>query len=99
AGDVGVAEEANRRVLIGETGNGVEAVEDVVPSLRRIERRVDNREIADLTGEWERDQPFLVGSAQLFAGPIDGHLGQRIEVARRFLEGSLFVVVTFHDRA
>jgi hypothetical protein len=45
---VRVPEEANGRVLIGETRDGIEAIEDVAPLVRRIECRMDDREIANL---------------------------------------------------
>ena len=52
-GDVGVAEETNRRVLIGETWHRIEGVKDIVPALGRIEGGVDNREVANLASERE----------------------------------------------
>ena len=57
---MGVPEKTNRRLLIGETRDGIEAVEDVTPLLRRIEGRVDDREIAHLPGQGQVAQPFLV---------------------------------------
>src|SRR6478672_7117141 len=73
AGDVGVPEETDRRVLVGETGPGIQRVENIVPSFRCIERGVDDGEVADRASEGQAAQPFLVGLAQLFAGPVDRH--------------------------
>ena len=39
---MGVSKETDRRLLIGKTGDGIEAVEDVAPLVRRIEGGVNN---------------------------------------------------------
>ena len=44
-GDMGVSEETDGGVLVGEAGRRGEFVEDVAPALRLIERGVDDREI------------------------------------------------------
>ena len=69
---MGVAEKTNRRVLIGEARGGVEIVEDVAPLRRRIERRVDDGEIAHLSLQSQVAQPFLVFVGQVVARPLDG---------------------------
>ena len=50
-GRMGVAEKADARVLVTETRARVELVEHVAPLVRRIEGRMDNREIAHLPHE------------------------------------------------
>src|SRR5581483_46677 len=45
---MGVTEKTNRGVLVSETRGGVEIVEDVTPLRRRIERGVDDGEVAHL---------------------------------------------------
>jgi hypothetical protein len=81
SGHVRVPEEADRRLLVRETGNGIETVKDVAPLLRRIERRVDDREILDLLGQRQRAQPFLVFIRQVRARPIDRGFRQGIKAA------------------
>ena len=98
-GDMGVTEKTNRGVLIGETRDGIEIVEDVAPLARRIESRMDDREIAHLplSDEDRGATPCLLPS--VLARPFDGRLRQRIEIARGFCQRRLLVVISFHHRA
>ena len=80
-GNVGMPKKTNRRVLIGETGGGIEIVEDVTPMPGTIERGVDDREIAHLPQQSQLAQPFLVLVGQIFARPVDRMFGQLIKTA------------------
>ena len=62
---MGVAEKTERGVLIGETGDRIEIVEDVAPLCRGIEGGVDDGEIAHLSRVAQFAQPFLVSSVRV----------------------------------
>src|SRR2546423_8848778 len=99
ARDVSVAEKADGGVLIGEARRGIESIEDVSPLLGCIEGRMDNGEVAHLPGKSQVAKPLFVRFGQLLTRTVDGHLGESVEIAGRFLERGLLVVVPFHDRA
>ena len=95
---VGVAVEAEVGVLVAEAGGGIELVEDVAPFVRGIEGGVDDGEIADLADEAEVAEPLFIFVGEIGASPVDGFLGEGVEVFLYFLGGSLLVVVAFYDR-
>ena len=96
-GHVGVTEEANGRVLIGETRGRVEIIEDVTPLCRCIERGVHDGKIAHLPLQAQVAQPHLVLRCEVIARPFDGALGEFIEVARGFDQRGLFVMIALDD--
>jgi len=61
---VGVAEEANGGVLVGETGGGGQLVKDVAPSLRAVQRGVNDGKTRDHPRILQIPQPLLVVVAQ-----------------------------------
>jgi hypothetical protein len=95
--DVGVAEKADAGVLVGEAGGGGKFVEDVAPTLRAVERGVDDGEAGDETDVTQFAQPFAIVLGQLLASPVDGFLGVRVEAFKIVLGGTIFVVVAFDD--
>src|SRR4051812_31849907 len=58
--DMGVPKKTNPGVLIGETGDSIEIVEDVAPLTGSIERRMHDREIAHLPLQAKIAQPISV---------------------------------------
>ena len=60
---------------------------------------MDNGEVAHLPGKSEVAKPLFVRFGQLLTRPVDGHLGESVEIAGRFLERGLLVMVPFHYRA
>ena len=96
---VGVAVKAELRVLVVEARRGIELVEDVAPLVRRIERGVDDREIAHLPDHLQVAQPLLVVLGQMLARPVDRLLRERIEACEILGQRGLLVVISLHDRA
>ena len=99
AGDMSVAKKTNGGVLVGEAGGRIEIVKNVAPLIRRIERGVDDGEVAHLTRKTQGAQPFLVLVSEVRARPVDGGFGQRIEAARGIGQRRLFVMVTLDHGA
>ncbi len=98
-GHVSVTEEANGRVLIGETRGRVEVIEDVAPLARSIEGGVHDGKIAHLPLQAQVAQPYFVLRGEVIARPLDGALGQFIKVARGFDQRGLFVMIALDDGA
>src|SRR5690348_3828513 len=94
-----MTEKANGRVLIGKTGGRIEVVKDVAPLRRSIERGVNNGEITHLPLQFQFAEPLLVGIGQMSAGPFNRFLGHLVKVPRRLEQRSLFVVISFYNRA
>ena len=99
AGGVGVPVEADVGVLVVEARGGVELVEDVAPLVGRVERGVDDGEIPHLPDEPQAGEPLFVFIGEVFAGPAQGGVGQRIEGFQRSVQVRLFVVIAFDHRA
>lgn len=95
---MGVANEANRCVLVAEARRGIELIEDVAPLVRRIERGVDNREIPDLPLQSKRAEPILVVRGELRSRPRHRLLGERIESILIPKHRGLLIVVALDHR-
>src|SRR5438128_2694028 len=89
-----MAEEANGRVLVRETGGGSEFVENVTPALRSIEGGVNNREACDHPNVFQLTQPLSIFGGELPAGPIDCLSGSGIKAIQRLVGRAVFVVIS-----
>src|SRR5205814_9381443 len=78
---------------------GVKIVESLSSLLGCIESRIDNRVIADLSLQSQVTQPVFVLLRQILSRPFNCMLGYLIEIARRFDERGLFVMIALHNWA
>src|SRR5437016_3244878 len=76
---MGVAKKTNAGVLIGEACSGIEIVENVTPLLGRIEGRMDDREIAHLPLQLQRD--FTIVHATLDTPEQWGYVFNNLDAA------------------
>src|SRR5215470_9788497 len=91
-----MTEEADARILIGETGSSVQLVEDVTPALRRVERRMNDGKAGHQPQILQIAQPFPVLLVQLLARPDDGLRRERIEPFHAALVRAQFVMIALH---
>jgi hypothetical protein len=67
--------------------------------VRGIQRGVDDGEIPHLADETESAQPGFVFLGEMLAGPVDGFLGEGVEIFEDGLGGGLLVVIAHYHGA
>ena len=85
--------------LVGEVRHRVEAVGDVVPVRRLVERAVDDGEIGNLADHAQAGEPLPLLVVELLARPFERGGGDRVHAVERMGAGGILVVVALDGGA
>lgn len=86
-------------MLIAEARAGIELIEHIPPFVRRIEGRMDHREITDLADKFQTIQPEEIFGQELGAGVGNALISETRDIARVAAHAREFIVISFHRRA